>query len=210
MSLNPATAARILRARLGATINPVQKGAGAGRDNDKVLGFASSRGRVLALNRKIKDETHIWFEEPSPVALFGVTLKKTAKNDDLNGRLAVLYPPKGLQAVIDSEAALDRFLNWYDPASASPVQSIDSAEARNDLSYRPSPISPSGEAADTASEAEGSEDAARRLSIIDMRVSVLDTVKNSNGQTVQRVVKNKELRMTVEEFEKETARLLDV
>lgn len=64
-------------------------------------------------------------------------------------------------------------------------------------------------------KAAGSKDEGRVLggrekSIIAMRVSVENTVNNSNGQTVQRVVKNKELRMTREELEKQIALLLDV
>lgn len=50
----------------------------------------------------------------------------------------------------------------------------------------------------------------REKSIIAMRVSVENTVRNSNGQIVQRVLKNKELRMTTDELEKQIASLLDV
>lgn len=51
---------------------------------------------------------------------------------------------------------------------------------------------------------------AREKSIIDMRLSVENTVKNANGQIVQRVLKNKELRMTAAEMEKLIASLLDL
>lgn len=52
----------------------------------------------------------------------------------------------------------------------------------------------------------GSKDDGRVLgavdrSIIDMRQSVENTVKNSNGQLVQRILKNKELRMTSQQLE---------
>jgi hypothetical protein len=50
----------------------------------------------------------------------------------------------------------------------------------------------------------------REKSIIAMRISVENTVKNSNGQTVQRTVKNKELRMSSAELEKLIASLLDL
>jgi hypothetical protein len=50
----------------------------------------------------------------------------------------------------------------------------------------------------------------RDKSIIAMRLSVENTVKNSNGQIVQRTVKNKELRMTSAELEKLLASLLDL
>ena len=50
----------------------------------------------------------------------------------------------------------------------------------------------------------------REKSIIAMRLSVENTVKNSSGQLVQRTVKNKELRMTSAELEKLIASLLDL
>lgn len=51
---------------------------------------------------------------------------------------------------------------------------------------------------------------AREKAIIEMRMSVENTVKNSNGQIVQRTVKNKELRMTSLELEKRIRALLDI
>jgi hypothetical protein len=50
----------------------------------------------------------------------------------------------------------------------------------------------------------------REKSIIAMRSSVESTVNNSNGQIVQRTVKNKELRMTPLELEQLLASLLDL
>lgn len=50
----------------------------------------------------------------------------------------------------------------------------------------------------------------REKSIIAMRLSVENTVKNANGQIVQRVLKNKELGMTSAELEKLIASLLDL
>ncbi len=50
----------------------------------------------------------------------------------------------------------------------------------------------------------------REKSIIAMRLSVENTVKCSNGQVVERVVKNKELRMSRDELEAAIARLLDL
>lgn len=50
----------------------------------------------------------------------------------------------------------------------------------------------------------------REKSIIAMRLSVENTVKNANGQVVQRILKNKELRMTTAELEKLIASLLDL
>jgi hypothetical protein len=50
----------------------------------------------------------------------------------------------------------------------------------------------------------------REKSIIAMRMSVENTVKGSNGQVVERVVKNKEMRMSRDELEAAIARLLDL
>ena len=122
MSLPPATAERILRARLGAPINPVPHGGRAGQDNDKLTGFALPDGRVLALNRKIGAETHVWFEPPAPPELDGVRLRETPTiNSNLSGRLAVLNQRHGLQVEVDTEAALQRFLDWYVGGTASAI-----------------------------------------------------------------------------------------
>jgi hypothetical protein len=51
---------------------------------------------------------------------------------------------------------------------------------------------------------------AREKSIIAMRLSVENTVKGSNGQVVERKVKNKELRMSRDELEATIARLLEL
>lgn len=71
------------------------------------------------------------------------------------------------------------------------------------------------EAEGAIAKAPGGKDEGRILggcekSIISMRLSVENTVKNANGQIVQRVLKNKELRMTSAELEKLIASLLDL
>lgn len=71
------------------------------------------------------------------------------------------------------------------------------------------------EAEGSITRAAGGKDEGRILggrekSIIAMRLSVENTVKNANGQIVQRVLKNKELRMTSAELEKLIASLLDL
>lgn len=50
----------------------------------------------------------------------------------------------------------------------------------------------------------------REKSILDMRYSVENTVRNANGQIVKRTVKNKDLGMSVAELEKLIASLLDL
>lgn len=121
-------AEHVLRAQLGDPINPVPRGASSGRDNDKVLGFATSNGRVLALNRKIESETHIWFEPDARPQINGVRLRqKAAINSNLIGRLAILNDLRGLQVEIESEEALRRFVEWYSrptPAQLSTASAL--------------------------------------------------------------------------------------
>jgi hypothetical protein len=71
------------------------------------------------------------------------------------------------------------------------------------------------EAEGSIAKALGAKDAGRVLggcekSIIAMRLSVENTVKNANGQIVQRILKNKELRMTSAELERLIGSLLDL
>lgn len=71
------------------------------------------------------------------------------------------------------------------------------------------------EAEGSLEPAPGDKDAGRVLggrekSIIAMRMSVENTVRNANGQTVERIMKNKELRMSSTELERLIASLLDL
>ncbi|WP_019196478.1 hypothetical protein [Afipia birgiae] len=71
------------------------------------------------------------------------------------------------------------------------------------------------EAEGSIAKAAGGKDEGRILggrekSIIAMRLSVENTVKNANGQIVQRILKNKELRMSSADLEKLIASLLDL
>lgn len=62
-------------------------------------------------------------------------------------------------------------------------------------------------------EAEGTLErtpSARKVTVIEMRNSVENTVRNSNGQIVDRRMKNKELRMSAAELDKLIADLLDL
>ena len=57
---------------------------------------------------------------------------------------------------------------------------------------------------------EGRVVSGREFSVIEMRYSVENTVRNSNGQMVERRIKNKELRMNAAELERLIAELLDL
>ena len=67
-----------------------------------------------------------------------------------------------------------------------------------------------GEGSDAAKRDSGRILGARERSIIEMRYSVENTVKNSYGQIAQRIVKNKELRLTSMELERLLMSLLDL
>lgn len=62
----------------------------------------------------------------------------------------------------------------------------------------------------TGGKDEGRVLGGREKSIIAMRLSVESSVKNANGQVVERILKSKELRMTAVELEKQIASLLDL
>src|ERR1035437_951211 len=104
MSLHPWVAEGILRARLAEPIkSPTQK----------VIGFKTTAGRILALHREAT-ETRVWFMPPTPPPFNGITLMLTvAINSNLNAELDVLNNENGLRAEVDNEAALHRFLDWY-------------------------------------------------------------------------------------------------
>ena len=67
-----------------------------------------------------------------------------------------------------------------------------------------------GLAAPTGKANDGRILSGRETSIIATRLSVENSVKNSNGRIVQTTVKNKELRMSSEDLEKLLAELLDL
>jgi hypothetical protein len=132
MSLIPSIAEKMLRVHFGAPINPVPHGEHAGQENGKVLGFAAPDGRVLALDRKIDGKTHIWFQPPPPPKLAGVSLRPTPPiNSNLSGPLAVLNKRQGLRVEIDSEASLQRFLDWYSGATADQESSDHALKPTN-------------------------------------------------------------------------------
>ncbi|MDP2780898.1 hypothetical protein [Devosia sp.] len=103
MSVPIATAEQVLRARFGA---PVKE------QTDYVIGFRTADGRVLALHRDAS-ETRLWFLPPAPQGIEGVRLIRHAKNSNLNGPLAALGSSAALRVEIDTDAALNRFLDWY-------------------------------------------------------------------------------------------------
>ena len=110
MSLPIAVAEQILRGRFGEPAKP---------PTQYVIGFRTAVRRVLALHREA-GETRIWFQPPAPPPLEGVTLMgSSARNSNLDGHLAVLNSPEALRVEVDNEAALRRFLDWYDGRPAS-------------------------------------------------------------------------------------------
>ncbi len=98
---------------------------------------------------------------------------------------------------ISSETALIRFLDSYGALPRTLMIGASGPDVRS------SPSRPPG------GKAGGRILAGREKAIIAMRLTVENTVKNSNGQIVPGILKNKELRMTADELEKLLGSLLD-
>ncbi|HEY5301332.1 MAG TPA: hypothetical protein VIJ55_11710 [Acetobacteraceae bacterium] len=195
MSLTQKHAERSLRERLGEPINRVTRGKQAGQDNSKLLGF-SADGRLLALNRKAT-KTHLWIEPPDPPELDGVLLKKgdAPRNADLTGRFSVLLPPNGRGIEVVSDEGLKNLLDWYVGSSTNNAVEPIGTELHQEVAF-----------ARTRSDAAAGP---LERAIAEMCDTVERTVANSNAQIVERVIKNKELRMTRDELEKLVASLLE-
>ncbi|MGO7870697.1 hypothetical protein AB9E15_15715 [Rhizobium leguminosarum] len=112
MTLSRADVERLLIGMFGSPVKDVQY----------VLGFQTSKGRVLALDRRAA-VTRIWFLPPMR-PLEGVTYIGPSKNDNLNGLLRPLNSAVAQRAEIESEPALRAFLAWYS-ISAPPILFID-------------------------------------------------------------------------------------
>ena len=102
MTLSTAAAEAILRSRFGEPVKTTKK----------VAGFATAIGRVLAVDRE-RSETRLWFQPSSPPAIEGVTGAGSAKNSNLDGPLKTLSREGTPRVDIENEAALLRFLDWY-------------------------------------------------------------------------------------------------
>lgn len=117
MTIKPADAERLLLSRYGEP---------AKEPTDKVTGFKTGAGRVLAIDTRAK-ESRIWFRPPAPPAMAGITILPEPNNGNhhINGPLAPLRQPDTLRAEIDSPIALQRFLDCYDGISATDVTRPD-------------------------------------------------------------------------------------
>lgn len=110
MTLSPKDAERALLARYGAPAKP---------ETDKVTGFKTGAGRVLAIDTRGK-ETRIWFQPPAPPPMGGITVLPAPNNGNhhLNGPLAPLRHSDTQRVEVDSPSALQRFLDWHDGSFA--------------------------------------------------------------------------------------------
>lgn len=109
MTLAPVEAERLLLARYDEPAKPA---------TDKVLGFKTNGGRVFAIDTRAK-ETRLWFQPPPAPAMEGIEALPDPNNGShhLNGPLSPLKRSDTQRVLIDSLAALQRFLDWYDGAS---------------------------------------------------------------------------------------------
>lgn len=110
MTLPVTTAEGVLRGRFGEPVKPPTR---------YVIGFRTASGRVLALALDAT-ETRLWFQPPSSPEIDGVKWVPSANgNSNLNGPLTVLAAADGLRVEVDSEAALNRFIDWYETTRSS-------------------------------------------------------------------------------------------
>jgi hypothetical protein len=81
----------------------------------KIVGYATPKGRLLALHRELRD-TRIWFQRPAPPPLDGVELLADSNDGNSNpdsGPLKPLYRSGSLRVRILNSAGLHNFLDWY-------------------------------------------------------------------------------------------------
>ncbi len=105
MTLSIQESEKILQSKLGQpTKTPT----------DKVIGFTTPIGKVLAVHREAA-ETRIWFEPPAPPTIEGVRLMDSPSNGNSNlvGQLLPLTASTTLRVEVESSEALVRFLDWY-------------------------------------------------------------------------------------------------
>lgn len=106
MTLKVADAEEVLKSRLGGPVR---------RPTQKVIGFKTAGGRILALERG-RAETRIWYRPPAAPALDGVESLANVSNKHSNLKSDPLHPlslPDTCRVQIHSATGLDNFLDWY-------------------------------------------------------------------------------------------------
>lgn len=154
-----------------------------------VGGFRTAKGRLLAIHRTNLN-TYIWFRPPAPPQLDGVTLLADPNNGNSNLKTVELKPlseTDTLRVQIDSLTGLQRFLDWYEGSSDSLEGWAE--EGRTDKSEE-----------DFQSDSGVADSDHLDRSITDMVSSVMKTVSNSNGQSVEAKIKEKKLLMEEDEL----------
>jgi hypothetical protein len=109
MTLPPKDAEHALRVRYG---DPAKY------PTDKIIGFRTPSGQVLAIHRQ-SEHTRIWFQPPEPPQISGVKRLDEPKNanSNLNGPLSPLKNPDTQRIEVSDINALQHFLEWYDDES---------------------------------------------------------------------------------------------
>lgn len=116
MSFRVLDALPILVMNLGPTINKVPSGAREGLENQKVMGFQTKTGSVLALDvyPENLDTVRLWLESKATPKINGVDLLPTKKCADLRRfELNALADGKGIYMQVETKRAFDALLKWY-------------------------------------------------------------------------------------------------
>lgn len=169
MALIATEAEKILRTRLG---DPEKK-----NQTKKIVGFVTTTGKVLAMPRDLKS-TRILFEGPITFSIPGVVQlpKVSNKNSNINGDLSILRAGSTMHIQVETEAALQLFLDWYTRAEIT----------KTEVAATSDPVSKS--VADLSIMIQSTIDR--------MCATVFATVRNANGQEQRRTIKKKECHLS--------------
>ena len=116
MSFRVLDALPMLVIRYGETINKVPSGDRRGLENQKVMGFRTRSGKVLALDvyRGNLEHVRLWIEPAALPKISGVVAHSPKICDDLRRiELNALADAKGLDLEAETRKALEDLLNWY-------------------------------------------------------------------------------------------------
>jgi hypothetical protein len=116
MSFRVLDALPMLVIRYSETINKVPSGDRKGLENQKVMGFRTPSGKVLALDVYPNNLEHVrlWIEQTATPKISGVVAHGPKKCADLRrSELNSLADAKGLYLEVETAKAFEDLLNWY-------------------------------------------------------------------------------------------------
>lgn len=106
----------ILVIRYGETINKVPSGDRKGLENQKVMGFRTLSGQILALDVDGENykQVKLWIEPPAPPTISGIRVHPPKESHDLHRTvLTALASKKGIYLEAENKKGLENLLSWY-------------------------------------------------------------------------------------------------